>query len=590
MSAKTIGVALAAGVGVLSVLYLGWLWGVGALGYQPLEVAASSDGVGREMYAWRGAVHVHTTLSGDARGTADEVVAAAASAGLDFVVISEHTLARGATGRTKPGWYGNVLVVVAEEVSTSAGHLLALGVPPHEYALGPTARQAAEDIAELGGRAIIAHPDGGELAWQGRWPGASGVEVVSYSDALQGAGWQRRLAAALIYPVSWQAAALRIFEQRPAALEAWDQNTRLEENAAPRRLAAVGAVDAHGPVRWLGVPTYGAAFESLSMLVWLSEPPSPGRGRRRVGAQIAAALATGNSAIVLRAAGVEPRFEFTAHDADTDGLRPGEVAPWHRGWRLRATVGAPGDYQIVALRDGKPVAASDGEELLFDATEPGTYRVEVFRTQGPPGGGRAGATPWVISNPIYLWTPEAIAASRRHGVPALPAPDNDDDLMRASGWAAESDPTSMSAMALGETGMLWDMRIPAGERTSAYAAIAWRPQQPVDWSSARGVGLHLRAERTWRVGLRVWTLDARGGQRTWERVVPANQHGRGTGVLWRQFRLLEGSGLGSSSAAISEDLSRVVGLALVATPVRMKPQTETRIEILQLGTFGSAWP
>ena len=61
--------------------------------------------------------------------------------------------------------------------------------------------------------------------------------------------------------------------------------------------------------------------------------------------------------------------------------------------RLAPGVAEPtAQAEIRLLRAGKPVAEADGRELRFSATEPGAYRVEVYRS------GR----PWIFSNPIYI--------------------------------------------------------------------------------------------------------------------------------------------------------------------------------------------
>lgn len=590
MSTKRAGRILAVCLGLLALGLVGGLALSGSLGYQatPIESerANVSAGIGQP---WFGAVHVHTKLSGDASGTVERIAAAAGRAGLDFIVIADHTRSEGAAGRAEEGWYGDVLVVVAEEISTDAGHLLALNGRPHRYALGPTARQALADIVELGGRPIIAHPSGGELAWRARWTGAVGVEVVSYSDVLARSPWPRRLGGFVAYPVSPEAAALRWFTTQSPALAQWDRTTRLTDNRLPRPLAALGAVDAHGPVGWFGAPGYEPLFRSLSMIVWMDAPPAPGEDGRKAASRLAERLARGQSAIVLSAAGGVPGFRFTAEYSGRRTAVPGQLVRWRSGWTLHAAMGAMGPYRLVLLRDGEPIASAVGADLEHVATEPGTYRVEAYRTAGPAGGGREGTTPWVVSNPIYLWPQTVIAASRLQLAPVPPAPPIDADLMLEPGWAAESDPTSRSSLALAEDGLRWSLRMPRAGAVGAYAAIAWRPERPVNWSRSRGLAVRLRSTRSWRVSLRVWTLDQQGRQRTWERVVRSDPAARGSGQHWDRFRLLEGEQLTGAHATLSDDLGRVTGVALVATPDRMKPSTETEIEILSIGTFGSDW-
>src|ERR687897_1585598 len=73
----------------------------------------------REMV---GSLHVHTRRS-DGAGTVDEVAAAAAAAGLQFVILTDHG---DATREPDPPQYrAGVLCIDAVEISTTAGHYVA---------------------------------------------------------------------------------------------------------------------------------------------------------------------------------------------------------------------------------------------------------------------------------------------------------------------------------------------------------------------------------------------------------------------------------------------------------------------------------
>ncbi|HUX15651.1 MAG TPA: PHP domain-containing protein, partial [Phycisphaerae bacterium] len=67
------------------------------------------------MHEYVGAFHVHSCYS-DGSGTYQEIASAAARAGLDFVVMSDHdTLRPRADGWQ--GWHDGVLVIVGTEIS-----------------------------------------------------------------------------------------------------------------------------------------------------------------------------------------------------------------------------------------------------------------------------------------------------------------------------------------------------------------------------------------------------------------------------------------------------------------------------------------
>ena len=124
----------------------------------------------------RGAIHVHTRRS-DGSGTVEQVAAAAARAGLQFVILTDH--GDGTREPAPPVYSSGVLVIDAVEISTEDGHVVALGLPKAPYPLGGEPRDVVEDIERLGGMAIAAHP--GSVKPELRW-----TEWTSRSTASNG--------------------------------------------------------------------------------------------------------------------------------------------------------------------------------------------------------------------------------------------------------------------------------------------------------------------------------------------------------------------------------------------------------------------
>ena len=122
----------------------------------PLE--ASPDGT------VSGILHIHSTRS-DGRGTPDEVAAAAARAGISFIVFTDH----GDATRTPdpPTYRSGVLCLDGVEISTTGGHYVVLDMPAAPYPLAGEPRDVVEDVRRLGGFGIAAHPDSPkpELRW-----------------------------------------------------------------------------------------------------------------------------------------------------------------------------------------------------------------------------------------------------------------------------------------------------------------------------------------------------------------------------------------------------------------------------------------
>jgi len=269
---------------------------------------------------------------------------------------------------------------------------------------------------------------------------------------------------------------------------------------------------------------------------------------------------------------------------------PGQaVAVSASEWTFTAGLGGPGTYRIELVRDGVAIASREGDELQYSTKRAGTYRVQVFRTDGPAGAGRDGATPWILSNPIYLWPRRTITESRHFSAPPLPGPPVRESLLARPGWAAEADDLSMSAMGPLPSGLRWQFRIPRQEKQDIHSAIVWRPEGISDWSSFKGLSLQLASEREWRVALQLWTRDSVGRQTTWEQVVAVLPPVSSTGVAWSSFRRLGPGDEGVIEGTLGDDeLASIVGMALLATPYLMRPGTETTIDVLEFGLFGSA--
>ena len=126
----------------------------------------------------RGAIHVHTTNS-DGSGTPDDVAAAAARAGLAFVILTDHGDAT--RGGDSPRYRSGVLTIDAVEVSTAGGHVIALDLPRAPYPLRGEPDDVLEDLRRLGAMTIAAHPTSlkADLVWHGETEPFDGVEWLN---------------------------------------------------------------------------------------------------------------------------------------------------------------------------------------------------------------------------------------------------------------------------------------------------------------------------------------------------------------------------------------------------------------------------
>ncbi len=99
-------------------------------------------------------MHIHTSYSPDGMVEPVEVLKIAKKLGLSAVAITDHNEIKGAL---KAKNAKIIDVIVGEEVSTSAGHVLAYNIQSL-IPRGLSVAETIDKIHECGGIAVIAHP------------------------------------------------------------------------------------------------------------------------------------------------------------------------------------------------------------------------------------------------------------------------------------------------------------------------------------------------------------------------------------------------------------------------------------------------
>jgi len=112
---------------------------------------------------YRGDFHVHSTQSGDAGATFDEIIALAKSQGLDFANISDHnTVAQHALLSAIQPDHPDFLFLRGAELTTYGGHGNAVGISSYiDHRIGYNGRTIADmigDVVAQGGIFIVNHP------------------------------------------------------------------------------------------------------------------------------------------------------------------------------------------------------------------------------------------------------------------------------------------------------------------------------------------------------------------------------------------------------------------------------------------------
>ena len=408
-----------------------------------------------------GAYHVHSARS-DGSGSADDIAAAAAKAGLGFVIITDHG---DATRPPDPPQYKQgVLIIDAVEISTTGGHVVALNLPgASAYPLAGETRDVIEDIHRMGGLAVAAHPDSPRpaLRWRGAGLTVDGIEWFNADSEAREHPRTTLVAAAARALFRAPEAVASLFQSSNASLARWDAATRF------RPTFSLAAVDAHArlgadadggdssSVRSIAFPGYATMFRTIAQTVVLEAPPT-GDAAIDAGA-VLAALGSGRSYSVVRAFIDSPfALEFAAIGAagrvDFAGTAAGDSP------MLRAAVGEGTGARLVLLANGREVA-SGPDKVEFRAPA-GAYRVEA-RLPGRP-------TPWIVSNVIWV----GARAQDSLPPPTSPACSVPATLIPGDSWAVEKDRTSAATIETGGADLRVQYRLGPGAPAGQYAALA----------------------------------------------------------------------------------------------------------------------
>ena len=475
-----------------------------------------------------GTLHIHTNRSDGGAGP-DEIAAAAARAGLKFIVFTDH--GDGTRQPDPPAYRSGVLCIDAVEISTASGHYLALGMPVAPYPLGGEPRDVVEDVRRLGGFGIAAHPyspkDG--LRW-GDWSArVDGVEIINPDTS-----WRARvlepgvrgkldlLTALGTYPLRPQETIADMLSEPSDLLDRWDTIT-------PRlKVVGIAGVDAHaklspfdldpGDNRYaLPVPGYETVFRTLSVHV---TPGRPLTGDAASDAEsLLAAIRGGHLYMAVDAISSPPSFEFSV--AGTGGTvgQGGELPASEGTMTLHVKSNAPSSFQTTIWHGRRALATRRENDFTVAApSAPGAYRVEIRATDRP------GDPLWIVSNPIYVrglgaLDEDPVAANLSDGTQLFPA--------EPFGWSVEHDPSSKADLEVipGSGGSEMRFRYTLGSDPAVRPGVAIAAP-PTGIPPNNRVALAIRSEHPLRLAVQLRGGSDPGREERWQRSVYVDQHER----------------------------------------------------------------
>lgn len=338
---------------------------------------------------------MHTPYS-DGAGHHDEIAAAAARAGIQAVVTTDHNVHVGAV----EGYRQGVLLLVGEEVHDvrrrpQANHCLIYGADAELSAFAHRPQRLIDEAVAAGGMAYLAHPveyparlgiENQAINWED-WDlrGYTGIELWNYMSEFKARLWH--WPAALLFAFFPSLAIRGPFN---AALDRWDELLR-----SGNRVAAIGNSDAHavrfhlGPLTRVIFP-YEYLFRCINTHLLIDHPLTGDFAIDKC--LVLGALRAGRSFIGYDLPASTRGFQFSASNG-RDSAQMGEAI--RRTGMVRFKVKCPEAASIRLLRDGELVAQSTSDSLDLQTLERGAFRVEVYRSF------RGLSRGWIFSNPIY---------------------------------------------------------------------------------------------------------------------------------------------------------------------------------------------
>jgi hypothetical protein len=554
--------ALAGGVGVVTALLL-----------PPARQAPAPSTFESTWPTARGAFHVHSQRS-DGTGTVDAIAGAAAGAGLQFVILTDH--GDGTRVPERPAYRSGVLCIDGVEISTDGGHYSVVGHDVAPYPLGGLPRDVIEDVTRLGGVGFAAHPGSPKplLQWRDWQAPFDGIEWLNADSEWRDEFWAALGRLLLTYPLRPTETVAAVLDRPTAVLEQW------RAASARRRVPVIAAVDAHARLGFgpaddpyedrvvLRVPSYTASFQAFMNHVVL-DAPLTGDATSDASA-ILNGIREGRIFSTVDGHARFSRFEGRAWTS-TATARIGEYLDTTGAATIEARIAAPPGTTLALLHDGTVLYETQSNSLKVDVgSEIGVYHFEAHLR----GRDRRSDVPWLLSNPIYIGLREvhrevSIASTTRTATFRAP--------LATVNWQSEASVDSTSTLhegrlADGTPALEWRFSVAGGGRRSQYAAIRF-PVERGRLSQFDRLQVRVVADAPRRIWAQLRSHDH--GVR-WGRTFYLDSSLRGLTLPFAEFRAI------GSEAAGDVPLNQIDSVLLVVDTVNSRPGSSGAIWIPDL--------
>jgi hypothetical protein len=512
-----------------------------------------------------GGYHIHSNRS-DGSGSVDAIAEAAARAGLNFIILTDHGDATRLPDT--PAYRHGVLVIDAVEINSAAGHIVALNLQDAApYPLAGEGRDVIEDIHRLGGWAIAAHPDSPrpDLRWRGGGTPLDGIEILNVDTEWRGYSGLALASAAARAWFRGPETVGSLFHSSGTSLERWDAALRAHDTVA------LAALDAHarmgedldsGRVSGrlaLSLPTYETMFQTVTETVRLERAPT--HDAASDARALLDAIRRGQMFSVVRAYVDAPgALAFTAKTASEQVDLSGAI-PETAGVTIRASVPAAIGARVVLLKNGRDAASGDGSAELADAG-PGVYRAEARLT------GRG--VPWIVSNAIRvgalpMLVPSPAPPPLKAQTVATPVP--------LESWVIEKQPASQASVTMADGALHWRYQLAGGQPAGQYVALATSASGD---AAVAQIVFTASAAQPMRLSVQIRLPGGANGQR-WRRSVYVDQTARTYRIPLSDLEPVD------RRSPLRPVTARVQSVLLVIDTVNARPGTSGEVTLKETG-------
>lgn len=465
-----------------------------------------------------GVIHVHSNLS-DGRLPPERIAEEAKKSGLDFVFLTDHGNPN-LKVIEREGKMNGVFIISGSEISLFDGVLLALGVQKPSYKISPVAEEAIDDIEELGGLSIVAHPFGKNNRWK-RWEleGINGIEIMDLDDEIREKGILKIFNALIFYPLNSRFSLLSLIERPTEELKIWDEKIKNE------KIYGFYGLNLHGKIGIFPF-SYSKVFNLMRIHIPIKgKKPEKFEEGKKI---ILEALKEGNFFSAIDGAGESRGFRFYGIEEGREKEMGRELGT---GSIILIQLPFKSKFEATVFKDGKKFFSTKDKEARLKVKEKGIYRVEVYLQDNPA---LKKDVPWIISNPIFVGREEKTSKKMERKWEKVSFP----DLKKL---IPENDPSSEGRVILSKEFITWDYRLglSSPSRPHVWCALALREKFSLE--GFKGLGIEAKSSPSSRAWLQI--RDRQNGEERWWSVsIKLKKEFEEKIYRFDDFRLVEGKG------------------------------------------------